>query len=130
MWGIIKEDTGTIDAPIGRDPKDRKKMAVVANGKNAITNFKVLARFKRTTLLEIELETGRTHQIRVHMNYINHPVVNDPVYGNYPKIDETGQVLHAKKLELIHPTTKEKMVFEAEIPEEFKNILEKFKMEV
>ena len=130
VWGIIKEDTGTIDAPIGRDPKDRKKMAVVANGKNAITNFKVLARFKRTTLLEIELETGRTHQIRVHMNYINHPVVNDPVYGNYPKIDETGQVLHAKKLELIHPTTKEKMVFEAEIPEEFKNILEKFKMEV
>ena len=130
VWGIIKEDTGTIDAPIGRDPKDRKKMAVVANGKNAITNFKVLARFKRTTLLEIELETGRTHQIRVHMNYINHPVVNDPVYGNYPKIDETGQVLHAQKLELIHPTTKEKMVFEAEIPEEFKNILEKFKMEV
>ena len=130
VWGIIKEDTGTIDAPIGRDPKDRKKMAVVANGKNAITNFKVLDRFKRATLLEIELETGRTHQIRVHMNYINHPVVNDPVYGNYPKIDETGQVLHAKKLELIHPTTKEKMVFEAEIPEEFKNILEKFKMEV
>ena len=130
VWGVIKEDTGTIDAPIGRDPKDRKKMAVVANGKNAITNFKVLARFKRATLLEIELETGRTHQIRVHMNYINHPVVNDPVYGNYPKIDETGQVLHAKKLELIHPTTKEKMVFEAEIPEEFKNILEKFKMEV
>ena len=130
VWGVIKEDTGTIDAPIGRDPKDRKKMAVVANGKNAITNFKVLDRFKRATLLEIELETGRTHQIRVHMNYINHPVVNDPVYGNYPKIDETGQVLHAKKLELIHPTTKEKMVFEAEIPEEFKNILEKFKMEV
>ena len=130
VWGIIKEDTGTIDAPIGRDPKDRKKMAVVANGKNAITNFKVLARFKRTTLLEIELETGRTHQIRVHMNYLNHPVVNDPVYGNYPKIDETGQVLHAKKLELTHPTTKEKMVFEAEIPEKFKNILEKFKMEV
>ncbi len=130
VWGIIKEDTGTIDAPIGRDPKDRKKMAVVANGKNAITNFKVLDRFKRTTLLEIELETGRTHQIRVHMNYINHPVVNDPVYGNYPKIDESGQVLHAKKLELIHPTTKEKMVFTSELPEEFKNILEKFKMEV
>ncbi len=130
VWGIIKEDTGTIDAPIGRDPKDRKKMAVVANGKNAITNFKVLERYKRTTLLEIELETGRTHQIRVHMNYINHPIVNDPVYGNYPKIDETGQVLHAKKLELIHPTTKEKMVFNAELPIEFKNILEKFKMEV
>lgn len=130
VWGTIKEDTGTIDAPIGRDPKDRKKMAVVASGKAAITNFKVLERFKRATLLEIELETGRTHQIRVHMNYINHPVVNDPIYGNYPLIDKSGQVLHAKKLELIHPTTKEKMVFEAKIPLEFENILDKLKMEV
>ncbi len=130
VWGVIKEDTGTIDAPIGRDPKDRKKMAVVASGKKAVTNFKVLDRYKRTTLLEIKLETGRTHQIRVHMNYINHPVVNDPVYGNYSKIDETGQVLHAKKLEFIHPTTKEKMTFTCELPEEFKNILEKFKAEV
>ena len=130
LWGIIKEDTGTIDAPIGRDPKDRKKMTVVSSGKRAVTNFKVLERYKRATLLEIELETGRTHQIRVHMNYINHPVVNDPVYGNYPIIDETGQVLHAKKLELIHPISKKKLEFKAELPEEFKNILEKFKMEV
>ncbi len=130
VWGIIKEDSGTIDAPIGRDLKDRKKMAVVANGKKAITNFKVLARYKRATLLEIELETGRTHQIRVHMNYINHPVVNDQVYGNYQVIDETGQALHAKKLELIHPRTHEKMTFVSELPNEFNNILNKLKMEV
>lgn len=129
VWGTIKEDSGTIDAPIGRDLKDRKKMAVVANGKSAITHFKVLERFKRATLLSIELETGRTHQIRVHMNYINHPIVNDPVYGNYPLIDETGQMLHAKELELIHPSTKKKMTFKAEPTEEFVKILNKFKME-
>lgn len=129
VWGIIKEDSGTIDAPIGRDPKDRKKMAIVANGKNAITHFKVLARFKRATLIEVELETGRTHQIRVHMNYINHPLVNDPVYGNYPLIDETGQMLHAKELSLIHPSTLKPMSFKAPLPIEFNNILEKFKME-
>ena len=129
VWGVIKEDSGTIDAPIGRDIKDRKKMAVVANGKNAITHFKVLDRFKKATLIEVSLETGRTHQIRVHMNYINHPVVNDPVYGNYPLIDETGQMLHAKELKLIHPSTKEKMIFKSEPPVEFNKILNKFKME-
>ena len=129
VWGRINEDSGTIDAPIGRDPKDRKKMAVVANGKNAITHFKVLKRFAKATLIEVELETGRTHQIRVHMNYINHPVVNDPVYGNNKLIDETGQMLHAKKLELIHPKTKEKMVFEAQPPETFNKILNMFEME-
>ena len=129
VWGIIKEDTGTIDAPIGRDPKDRKKMAVVANGKPAITHFKVLERYNNATLLEISLETGRTHQIRVHMNYINHPIINDPTYGNRTLIDESGQVLHAKELELVHPITKEKMIFKAELPAEFINILNKFKEE-
>ncbi len=127
VWGIIKEDTGTIDAPIGRDLKDRKKMAVVASGKPAITHFKVLERFKNATLLEITLETGRTHQIRVHMNYINHPIVNDPTYGNHSLIDDSGQMLHAKYLDFIHPKTKEKMHFEAELPEKFTNILNKFK---
>ena len=129
VWGIIKEDTGTIDAPIGRDKKDRKKMAVTEDGKQAITHFKVLSRFKRTTLIEISLETGRTHQIRVHMNYINHPVVNDPVYGNYPKLDESGQMLHAKALDLVHPKTGEMMHFECDVPDEFKNLLTKFEME-
>ena len=129
VWGRINEDSGTIDAPIGRDPKDRKKMAVIANGKNAVTHFKVLKRFNKATLIEVELETGRTHQIRVHMNYINHPIVNDPVYGNSKLIDETGQMLHAKKLELVHPTTKKKMVFEAETPESFERILNIFEME-
>ena len=81
VWGVINNDTGTIDAPIGRDVKDRKKMSVTANGKEAITHFKVLKRYKTATLIELNLETGRTHQIRVHMNYIGHPVVNDPVYG-------------------------------------------------
>ena len=82
VWGVIKEDTATIDAPIGRDPLDRKKMAVTnINSREAITHLKVLKRFKDATLVELQLETGRTHQIRVHMNYIGHPIVNDPVYG-------------------------------------------------
>ncbi len=126
VWGVITEESGTIDAPIGRDTKDRKKMNVTSSGKNAVTHFKVLKRFKDATLLEVSLETGRTHQIRVHMNYINHPIVNDPVYGRKKLIDETGQMLHAYKLELIHPSTHEKMTFEAELPEEFNNILKIF----
>lgn len=130
VWGVITEDSGTIDAPIGRDPSDRKKMAINPKGKEAITHFKVLERFKKATLLEVYLDTGRTHQIRVHMDYIRHPIVNDPVYGKRELIDETGQCLHAMKLELIHPTTKEKMAFTCDAPECFKNILEKLKMEV
>lgn len=130
VWGVITEDSGTIDAPIGRDPSDRKKMAINPKGKEAITHFKVLERFKKATLLEVYLDTGRTHQIRVHMDYIKHPIVNDPVYGKRELIDETGQCLHAMKLELIHPTTKEKMEFTCDAPECFKNILEKLKMEV
>lgn len=130
VWGVITEDSGTIDAPIGRDPSDRKKMAINPKGKEAITHFKVLERFKKATLLEVYLDTGRTHQIRVHMDYIKHPIVNDPVYVKRELIDETGQCLHAMKLELIHPTTKEKMEFTCDAPECFKNILEKLKMEV
>ncbi len=128
VWGVIKEDTGTIDAPIGRDLKDRKKMAVTdVNAKDAITHFKVLERYQEATLIELQLETGRTHQIRVHMDYIGHPVVNDPVYGKKKLIDETGQCLHAKELGFIHPTTGKYMEFEAPLPECFINILDQFK---
>jgi len=130
VWGVIKEDTGTIDAPIGRDGIDRKKMAVTAtNSKHAVTHFRVLERYKEATLIELNLETGRTHQIRVHMNYIGHPVVNDPVYGKRKLIDSTGQCLHAKTLGFIHPTTGEEMIFDSELPECFINILNKFKEE-
>ena len=129
VWGVIPNDTGTIDAPIGRDVNDRKKMAVVSGGKRAVTHFKVLKRFKNATLIEVVLETGRTHQIRVHMNYIGHPVVNDPVYGRRKIIDESGQCLHAKEIGFVHPTTHEKMMFDSELPECFLNILKLFEEE-
>lgn len=125
--GVIPHDTGTIDAPIGRDSNDRKKMAVVASGKPAITHFRVLERFSNATLIEVKLETGRTHQIRVHMNYIGYPVFNDPVYGKRKTIDETGQCLHAKELGFIHPTTGKYMEFDSELPTCFTNILEKIR---
>lgn len=130
VWGNIKNDTGTIDAPIGRDLKDRKKMAVVADGKPAITHFRVLERYKNATLIELKLETGRTHQIRVHMSYIGYPVVNDPVYGRRKLIDSTGQCLHAKELGFIHPKTLEYMEFTSELPVCFVNIMNKFKEEL
>lgn len=127
VWGKIENDTGTIDAPIGRDKTDRKKMAVTdQNGKKAITHFKVLKRFNEATLLELKLETGRTHQIRVHMNYIGHPVVNDPVYGRRKLIDDSGQCLHAKTLGFIHPKTLKYMEFDSELPECFVKILKTF----
>ena len=130
VWGRIEHDTGTIDAPIGRDSKDRKKMAVTAiNSKPAITHFKILERYKNATLIECKLETGRTHQIRVHMNYINHPIVNDPVYGRRKIINDTGQCLHAKTLGFIHPTTGEYMEFDSELPKCFTEIQELFKSE-
>ena len=130
VWGVIKEDTATIDAPIGRDNNDRKKMAVTSiNSKDAITHLKVLKRFKDATLIELQLETGRTHQIRVHMNYINHPVVNDPVYGRRKLIDESGQCLHAYSLGFNHPTTNKYMEFKCDLPECFKNILNMFEEE-
>lgn len=128
VWGIINTDTGTIDAPIGRDINDRKKMAVTdINSKDAITHFKVIERYSNATLIELKLETGRTHQIRVHMNYIGYPVVNDPVYGIRKLIDNTGQCLHAKTLGFIHPTTHEYMEFDSPLPSCFENILKQFK---
>ena len=127
--GIINHDTGTIDAPIGRDEKDRKKMSVTSiNSKDAITHFKVIERYKKATLLECILDTGRTHQIRVHMKYINHPIVNDPVYGKN-LYGDFGQMLHAKEIEFVHPTTKELMKFSCDVPERFLEILEKYKEE-
>lgn len=130
VWGVIKHDTGTIDAPIGRDNIDRKKMTVTAvNSKSAITHFKVLERYKNATLIECNLETGRTHQIRVHMNYIGFPIVNDPIYGKRKKIDETGQCLHAKVLGFIHPRTKEYMEFNSKLPVCFTNIQKMFEEE-
>lgn len=101
-------------------------MAVVANGKTAITHFRVLKRFGDVTLIELKLETGRTHQIRVHMDYIGYPVVNDPVYGGRKLLDDTGQCLHAKTLGFVHPTTLKYMEFDSELPECFLNILKQF----
>ena len=129
VWGVVKSDTGTIDAPIGRDSRDRKKMAIIENGKTAVTNFKVLERYKNATLIELKLETGRTHQIRVHMNYIGHPVVNDNVYGRRKIIDETGQCLHAATIGFVHPKTNKYMEFSSELPECFINIQDKLKSE-
>ena len=130
VWGRIEHDTGTIDAPIGRDEINRKKMAVTSlNSKNAITHFKVLKRFKNASLIELKLETGRTHQIRVHMNYINHPVVNDPVYGNRKLINDEGQCLHAKTIGFTHPKTGKYMEFDSELPKKMLDIIEIFERE-
>lgn len=128
--GKINHDTGTIDAPIGRDPKDRKKMCVTdVNSKEAITHFEVLERYKNASLIRCKLETGRTHQIRVHLSYINHPIINDPVYGSKKKVTSFGQMLHATELSFIHPKTNEKMTFKCDVPEEFNKILEEYKNE-
>ena len=116
--GVINHETGTIDAPIGRDPNDRQKMKVTdINAKEAVTHFKVLERFKNTTLIECILETGRTHQIRVHLAYIKHPVLNDPTYGKAKT--EFGQMLHSKSIRLNHPRTGKELFFEIEPPKEF-----------
>lgn len=124
VHGVIPHDNGTIDAPIGRDPKDRKKMAVVESGKHAVTHFKVLQRFKEFTLIECRLETGRTHQIRVHMRYIGYPLAGDPQYGPRKTIGaEHGQFLHAKVLGFVHPKTEEYMEFSAPIPTYFEEAL-------
>ena len=128
VWGVIPHDTGTIDAPIGRDKNDRQKMSVTdVNSKDAITHFRVLERYKNATLLELKLETGRTHQIRVHMNYIGFPLVNDPVYGRRKLINNYGQMLHAACIGFIHPRTKKYMEFNSELPKEFVEILNMFK---
>ena len=120
VHGNLKEDTGTIDAPIGRHPADRKRMAVVQNGRRAVTHWQVLARFGDATLLQVELETGRTHQIRVHMAYIKHPIIGDPVYGSQaPKLGLLTQALHGYKLSFIHPDTGERNEFTALLPNDF-----------
>lgn len=125
--GVISEDNGKIVAPIGRSEKDRKKMCVTdKNSKEARTNFTVLERYKNATLVECILETGRTHQIRVHMAYIKHPVVNDSVYGNNV-INDYGQMLHAKYIGFEHPINGKFMEFECPLEEEFMSILDKFR---
>lgn len=127
--GLIKHDTGTIDAPIGRDSADRQKMAVTdVNAKDSITHFKVLERFNNNTLIECILETGRTHQIRVHLAYIGYPVNNDPAYGR-GKATEFGQMLHSKSIKLLHPRTGKELFFEIDPPKEFTEKLEKLRAE-
>lgn len=129
VQGIIKEDRGTIDAPIGRDKNNRKKMTVTAeNSKQAVTNFRVLERYQDATLVECTLETGRTHQIRVHFAYIDHPLVNDPIYGYKKLIDPSfGQMLHATTIGFIHPTSQKPMEFNQEPPKRFYEILEEYR---
>ena len=145
VWGGMRETKGRIEAPIGRHPKNRKKMAVVADGRAAATNFKVAERFPFTNLVECQLETGRTHQIRVHLAHIGHPVFGDPVYGgrdqargirpeyrrqaNWMLSLIKRQALHAQKLRFAHPTTGEDMAFTAEPPEDLQAALEAARME-
>ena len=129
--GIIKEDEGTIRTNIGRHPVERIKMAVVKDGKEAVTHFKVIERFKNNTLVECRLETGRTHQIRVHMAYIHHPLIGDPVYGHKKqRFKLQGQALHAKILGFIHPTTGKYMEFNSQLPAYFEEVLDKLRKEV
>lgn len=128
--GIVAENEATINMPIGRSNKDRKKMAVVKNGKEAITHFKVIKRFDKYTLLEVKIDTGRTHQIRVHLSEIGYPVVGDEIYSNGKnEFGVHGQLLHAKSLDFKHPITGKDMHLEAELPVEFKNVLKKLEEE-
>ena len=123
VCGVIGEDTGVIDAPIGRDAKDRKKMCVTSeNSKKAVTHFKVLKRYEHYTLLRLILDTGRTHQIRVHMKYIGHPVYNDPVYGK--AYNDFGQFLHSASIDFEQPTTHEHLHFECDLPKKFQDFLD------
>lgn len=124
--GALKEETGTVNAPLDRNPKDRKKMAVVYDGRPSVTHYQVLARYPGYTHVRCKLETGRTHQIRVHMAYLGHPVAGDPVYG--PKRDTTGlkgQCLHARELQFVHPDTGETVRVTCPLPEYFENFLKK-----
>lgn len=128
VHGHIPHDKGTIDAPIGRDKKDRQKMGVVDEGKHAVTHFQVIGRFGVDyTLVQCRLETGRTHQIRVHMNYIGYPLVGDPKYGPKKTMDIGGQALHAGVLGFVHPRTNEYLEFEAPMPQEFDALLNELK---
>jgi 23S rRNA pseudouridine1911/1915/1917 synthase len=122
--GIVKQDEGVVDAPLGRHPVEKIKMAVVRDGRSAVTRYRVIKRYKAQTLVECMLETGRTHQIRVHMAHIGHPVVGDPVYGHKKqRFKLEGQLLHAKKLGFIHPSTGEYVEFESPLPDYFVKVL-------
>lgn len=128
VYGNVKNDSGTINAPIARHPVKRKQMAVAVGGREAVTHYEVLERFDGFTHLRLKLETGRTHQIRVHMAYMGHPVAGDDVYGPKKVITSlNGQCLHAKVLGFIHPDTKEYMEFDSQLPEYFKGFLKKLK---
>ena len=124
VHGVIPHQLGKIEAPIGRDPKDRQKMTVTSmNAKEAVTHFKVVERYKDMTLVECQLETGRTHQIRVHFEYIGYPLVGDPKYAKRSTLETQGQMLHAQKIEFVHPTTHKAMAFEAKAPAIFTEVL-------
>ena len=126
--GNLRADSGTVDAPIGRHPVDRKKQAVVANGRNAVTHWEVIGRYQGFTHVRCRLETGRTHQIRVHMAHINHPILGDTVYGNKKPVNGLqGQCLHAVGLRFIHPRTGEAVELRCGLPEEFENQLRKLR---
>lgn len=128
--GVVKTNQATIDMPISRSTSDRTKMAVNKNGKNAITHFEVLERFKNYTLLKVNIETGRTHQIRVHLSQIGYPIVGDYVYSNGKNpFGVVGQMLHSYCLEFLHPITKEPLVLKAELPEYFQNVIETLRKE-
>lgn len=122
--GIIKEDEGIVDKPLGRHPVERIKIAVVKDGRRAVTHYKVIERYKNNTLVECKLETGRTHQIRVHMAYIGHPLVGDPVYGyKKQRFNLNGQMLHAQKLGFVHPRTGKYVEFNSKLPAYFERII-------
>ena len=125
--GNFKEDEGTVDMPIARSKKDRKKMAIDENGRRAVTHYRVLERYGKYTLVRFELETGRTHQIRVHSAYLHHPIVGDEVYGGSTVLYKNGQLLHAKELVLSHPHTNEIMRFECDLPDYFQAVLDKLR---
>ncbi|MBF0752740.1 RluA family pseudouridine synthase [Jeotgalicoccus halotolerans] len=128
VHGVIPHNLGTIEAPIGRNPKERQDMAVVDEGKDAVTHFNVLERFDNFTLVECILETGRTHQIRVHMKYIGYPLAGDPKYGPRKTLDVGGQLLHAGVLGFTHPKTGERMEFKKELPKYFTDVLDEMRL--
>jgi 23S rRNA pseudouridine1911/1915/1917 synthase len=127
VHGVIPHDFGTIDAPLGRDPKDRQSMTVVDDGKHAVTHFHVLERFGAFTFVECQLETGRTHQIRVHMKYIGYPLAGDPKYGPKKTLEISGQALHAGVLGFTHPRSGEYLEFEAPLPNDFDQLLDQLR---
>jgi len=128
--GVFPHNTATIDAPIGRDKLNRQRMSVTEeNSKDAVTHLTVLKRYKKHTLISLLLETGRTHQIRVHMEYIGYPIYNDPVYSK-KQADEFGQFLHSAEMDLIHPITKKALHFEAPLPKEFLSVIDELEKEI